>query len=819
MPCRVALGVLLLSVLAVQTAMAQNPSVTIQVDVTQGIHPINPNIYGVNNSDAATLAALNSPINRYGGNRTSRYNWLQNVDSTASDFFFESFPDAPTLGGIADFFVTNSRNAKAQPMITVPMIDFIAKTDALRNVLCSFSSLKYGPQTGNDAEFRPDCGNGIRQDGPPPVFVMNDPLDANTPNSTAFQQGLVQHLVDTFGTAASGGVRFYILDNEHAIWHQTHRDVHPIGASSNEIRDKMIAFASMIKNVDPGALVVGPEEFGYTGYFLSGLDIYTCDLAQAMGDFTCYPNPPDRPNRGGMDYVAFLLAQLRAQEVLTGRRLLDVFSLHYYPQGNGVFAGATDDATQDLRSRSTRSFWDPTYVDESFIKDQAEPVVRLIPRMKEWVNTFYPGTAIGVTEYNWSAASHINGGTTQADLLGIFGREGLDLATLFTDGSLPLDTFTAKAFQIYRNYDGQKSTFGDVSVRTTASDAAPEPTANHFGAYGAMRGADGVLTLMVVSKYRSGDTPVQVNLTGFQPAATAEVWRLGATNGGAITRLADIPVGGSFNQTVPAQSVTLLVLRPQSVAGPVIVASVLPVSRSVQVGTPATAFATIINAGPGTALGCGLAPLTNLPATFAFQTTDPATNQLTGAPDTAVDVAVGFAQSFVFAVTPTAAIAPTEVQLGFDCANSNPAPITSGLNTLLFSASATPVPDIVALAATSANDGIVTIPGTTGTGVFAVATVNVGASGAITAVVDTGNATPAVNVALCQTEPATGNCLTAIGPSVTTTINTNATPTFGIFVTGTGTVPFDPATNRIFVRFKDSTGVTRGSTSVAVRTQ
>ena len=54
---------------------------------------------------------------------------------------------------------------------------------------------------------------------------------------------------------------------------------------------------------------------------------------------------------------------------------------------------------------------------------------------------------------------------------------------------------------------------------------------------------------------------------------------------------------------------------------------------------------------------------------------------------------------------------------------------------------------------------------------------------------------------------------------MTTTINANATPTFGIFVQGNGNVPFDPALNRIFVRFKDGGGVTRGSTSVAVRTQ
>ena len=156
--------------------------------------------------------------------------------------------------------------------------------------------------------------------------------------------------------------------------------------------------------------------------------------------------------------------------------------------------------------------------------------------------------------------------------------------------------------------------------------------------------------------------------------------------------------------------------------------------------------------------------------------------------------------------------------MSFDCANTDPAPINTGLNTLLLSASTTPVPDIVALAATTTNDGIVNIPGTNGIGAFAVATVNVGASGSITASADTGSATLPVNISLCQTDPATGQCISAIDASVTTQINANATPTFGIFVQGNGNVPFDPAANRIFVRFKDGGGVTRGSTSVAVRT-
>ena len=81
-----------------------------------------------------------------------------------------------------------------------------------------------------------------------------------------------------------------------------------------------------------------------------------------------------------------------------------------------------------LRNQSTRQFWDTNYVDPSWINS----IIMLIPRMKSWVTNYYPGTKIGITEYNWGAESDISGATAQADILGIFGREGLDLATRWT---------------------------------------------------------------------------------------------------------------------------------------------------------------------------------------------------------------------------------------------------------------------------------------------------------------------------------------------------------------------------------------------------
>jgi hypothetical protein len=250
-----------------------------------------------------------------------------------------------------------------------------------------------------------------------------------------------------------------------------------------------------------------------------------------------------------------------------------------------------------------------------------------------------------------------------------------------------------------------------------------------------------------------------------------------------------------------------------------LVAAILPSSRSVQVGATATAFATLINSGTNAAAACAFSPAPSLPANFTFQTTDSTTNQLTGTPNTPAAIPAGAAQSFVLALTPTGAFAPTDVTFNFACTNTDPVAPIVGVNTLLFSASATPVPDIIAMAATVTNDGIVVVPGTTGTGAFSVATANVGAAAPITASADTGNASVPVAIMICQTNPATGLCNSPPSSSVTTTMAAGATATFGIFVSGSGVaIPFDPAVNRIFVRFKDAGGITRGATSVAVHT-
>jgi hypothetical protein len=339
--------------------------------------------------------------------------------------------------------------------------------------------------------------------------------------------------------------------------------------------------------------------------------------------------------------------------------------------------------------------------------------------------------------------------------------------------------------------------------------AQPPPTITDFGPASGPVGTqvviDGANFIPPLSIIFGGNVSSQGSFTSSKITVTVPS---GAQTGPIQVAASNGTVSTASNFTVTQGTQTTLL------------SAVLPASRSVQVGNAATAFLTVINTGANVGMSCGLSLGTSIPAAFSFQTTDPTTNAAIGTSNTPVNIPVNGSQSYVFAITPSSAFAPTDVVITASCSNSPAAPTNVGLNTLLLSASTTPVPDIVALAATASNDGIVDIPSTAGSsGAFAVASVNVGSGSTVTVSTDTGAANLPLLITICQTNPSNGQCLAPPASTVSTTINTNDTPTFSIFVAGSGTVSFDPANNRVFVRYRDAGGITRGSTSVAVRTQ
>ena len=536
-----------LSSIAASVSVISNAPVTVTVNTLGTRRPISPLIYGTAFATSNQLRELNFTVNRSGGNAETRYNWLINARNHAADWYFESLSSgAATPGAAANDHIANSRNGSAEAMVTVPMIGWMPKLGPNRGKLASYSIAKYGPQTGSDAQWMPDAGNGISVTNNT-LITWNDPADAHFLTNSAFQRAWLQTLTNRWGLASQGGVRFYCMDNEHTLWHSTHRDVHPVGTTMQEIRDKFFDYAAMVKDVNPSALILAPEEWGWSGYLYSG---YDQQWAGAHSDW----NPahyPDRATNGGWDYLPWFLDQARRQATNTQRRLLDYFTLHIYPQEANQFTDDVSTATQLGRNRSTRALWDTGYVDQSWINT----AMQLIPRMRNWVTNYYPGTPIGITEYNWGAEGHINGATAQADILGIFGREGVDLATRWTTPDSATPTF--KAMKLYRNYDGNRSTFGDISV------SAGGPNPDNVAAFAALRSADAALTVMVVNKQLMGTQPLVLNLPNFPAVSPAQAWQLTSAN--TITRLPDTSVSsGTLTNVLPAQSITLFVVPARS---------------------------------------------------------------------------------------------------------------------------------------------------------------------------------------------------------------------------------------------------------------
>ncbi|MEE2526033.1 M12 family metallo-peptidase [Hyphobacterium sp. HN65] len=258
--------------------------------------------------------------------------------------------------------------------------------------------------------------------------------------------------------------------------------------------------------------------------------------------------------------------------------------------------------------------------------------------------------------------------------------------------------------------------------------------------------------------------------------------------------------------------------RPE---GMPVVSAILPYSRTVAQGTPATAFLAIINpASSGSvAEDCGLELHGASPGQFVFRPTDPATNLPSAPEGTRVDIPAGGLQTFVFSLTRPSAEAFSDLRIDTVCANRAPAPSHAGVNTFRFSSTSLSLPDIVALAATMGNNGIVELPAGGGAGAFSVASINLRSLGTVNVTPQASAGTPSLELLdICRTNAVTGECETGRAASISLTMGTDSTATFAVFVQSSGDIANDPAANRIFVNFTTPGGTYVGATSVAVRT-
>jgi len=553
-------------------ATSSGPALT--VDAASQTHAISPYIYGMNAFNLASSVGkvAHITIDRFGGDATSRYNYLLDVTSSASDWYFENQTGATGKQDTSQFNAQVIADAAigAKTIASVNVFGWVAKDGKS----CSFPASLYPNQLAVDPHRA--CGDG--QNANKTNITGNSPTDTSIAVGPSFAGDWVTYLAGKFGTAAHGGVAIYDLDNEPAWWDAVHRDVHPLPSTYDEVTNNGIAVARAIKAADPSAEVSGPVIDNWWNYFYSKKDMEAGWSASPCHQ--PWDNPTDRKAHDGIPLVEYYLRQFAAQQTNGKPRLLDYLDLHTYfvANYNGVSLGfgvAGDTGAQAARLNSTRVFWDPTYTDPSYLQPNYTTDVnftsncavpaqspQVIPMMQTWIKNDYPGTKTAITEYNWGGQESINGALAQADILGIFGSYALDVGTLWGAPNPTTQVPGLKAFQIYRNYDGNNSTFGNQALASTSANQG------QLAVYGALRTSDNSYTIVVLNK-TFGDLISSVSIAHHTASAneTAKVYLYSNANLSNIVGQAPIAVSppasgttSTITTTFPAQSITLLVV-------------------------------------------------------------------------------------------------------------------------------------------------------------------------------------------------------------------------------------------------------------------
>ena len=515
--------------------------VAVAIDPAADRHPVSPLIYGVNFGSSAQAARFHWPVRRWGGNATTRYSWQDDISNRASDWFFynieENNPNPATLpnGSAADVFIDDVRSSGGEPLMTVPTIGWTPK-DRIRR--WGFSVTKYGAQqqtectaTGNPAWCQADAGNGLHTNGT--LITGNDPHDTSKEIDPTFVTGWLAHMAARTGTAGQGGVKYFALDNEPALWNSSHRDVHPMPLTYDELWSRTMAYAAAMKAQDPNVRILGPSDWGWCAYFFSAAD--GCSAGA------------DAAAHGNLEIYDWYLKQVKDYQTAHGVQLIDYLDFHYYPQADNVSLSDDESATTSaLRLRSLKGLYDPTYVDESWIGK----TVYLIPRAKQWIADRFPGMKLAITEYNWGGDNGPSSTLAHAEALAIFGREGVDLAARWV---APADNSRVEdAYLLYLNYDGAGSQVSGDSVRAVSANI------DAVGAY-AVRGAGSRLFALLFNK-DTVDREADLQLPGGTAMGTpAALYRFDPTHRLAAAGTANL-TGDALTLILPARSATLAVL-------------------------------------------------------------------------------------------------------------------------------------------------------------------------------------------------------------------------------------------------------------------
>src|SRR6266700_711491 len=533
------------------TPTTTSPDVT--VIVNPGLtKPISPWIYGIN-SYSGIPNVPHATMDRAGGNRWTAYNWENNFSNAGSEFCPYS----------NDTFLCNTSCNTSIPAEAVRTFIAADRTAGLASlVTLQLQGLVSADANGNVSVANPPDMTRFKTVVAKKSTVTSTPFTLTPPTTDAnvYMDEFLSALDQKFSGQGIFGVNpthptFVSLDNEPELWNSTHKEVQGgTRVTSDDYIAKTITLTKALKDQFPDVVIFGPVHYGFQGLF----------NWQGESGINATPN--------GMDWFPDKYLQAISTASMTyGRPLVDVYDFHWYPEvydaSNTRIISMTGTTLTDSQVQqivqAPRDLWDPTWHDPNnsnpFIYNElgADPTkgVQIIPRLQAKVNAEFPlMKGIAITEYEGGGFNHIAGTIAQADMLGVFGDQGLFAASFWP----PNGTFdyAMAGFRAFRSFDGATANFGDTSVQTTSSDISK------VAVYASTDSpTPGRVVFVAINRTKSS---LVTAINGITLSGTASIYQITATSAQGQTPVHPVLIGTqtasgtSLKITLPALSVTTI---------------------------------------------------------------------------------------------------------------------------------------------------------------------------------------------------------------------------------------------------------------------
>lgn len=454
----------------------------------QARHQVSPYIFGTNWAEPETIKRTGVTINRWGGIRTTKYNWEYDVDSSGSDYFFMNGYSKPRSTEEDEKgywgFITKSLDAGAAVNYSMAIGPYIAKPhmeDGER--YCGFPKGKFPKQNSFDPSG--ECGDGLEAggaQGEEKKIWTNDPKWSNVPNTLDQQRkllGNLKKLVNERKAQKKKAELLISMDNEPGLWFESHRDSAAKGLTADDLVKMNTASAALVKEVLPDSKVIGWSAWGALELAGSNMD-YTPPGENGYQSYGTFKDPAteqwrDRKQHGYTSQLEYYLKQMAAAEKKAGKRLIDIVDVHWYPEAVGVTSdGDTlklsdnlepDAALMAQQFDALREWYDPTYTNPTWLTQGENksvfwtPFHPVIPALKKLVEQYYPGTKLAINEYDVGSRDYFHGALLRVAAMGIFMQEDLYMAQAWYQTN-DKRSFVFLAQQMYGNYDGKGGRVG-----------------------------------------------------------------------------------------------------------------------------------------------------------------------------------------------------------------------------------------------------------------------------------------------------------------------------------------------------------------------